>query len=104
MQPADVQALQCTPRACTVVQLSQAEFVPVAPIMATAGFYSPVPLPVPAKSTQTGWNTLTNATGLVAGSTTLGEELALLYRQDQIAASAFAAMLSYTWTGTAFTP
>jgi hypothetical protein len=37
----------------------------------------------------------TNTTGLVAGVTLLGDELSLLYRHDQIASSALAAMLSY---------
>ena len=41
---------------------------------------------------------------LVAGVTTLGDELSLVYRQDQIAASAFAAMLTWTWNGAAFAP
>jgi hypothetical protein len=39
---------------------------------------------------------LANTTGLVAGVIMPGDELSLLYRQDQIAASAFAAMLEWT--------
>ncbi len=87
-----------------MVQLNQVEFVPIGPIFAAAGFYLPSPLPVPANSTQTGWNRLTNTTGLVTGATMLGDELSLLYRQDQIAASAFAAMLQWTWNGSTFAP
>jgi hypothetical protein len=41
---------------------------------------------------------------LVAGETELGQELSLLYRQDQIAGSAYASMLTWTWNGTAFAP
>jgi hypothetical protein len=100
--PADLSALQCTPTACSIVQLSQVQFVPIGPILAAAGFYSQAPLPVPTNSAQTAWTTLTNTTGLVDGVTTLGDELSLLYRQDQIAASAFAAMLEWTWNGSTF--
>jgi hypothetical protein len=102
--PADLLALQCTPTSCAMVQLDNVEYVPLAAILATAGFYSPSPLPVPANSAQTAWTMLANITGLVAGGTTLGEELSLLYRQDQIAASAFAAMLTWTWNGSTFAP
>jgi hypothetical protein len=102
--PADLEAVQCTPTTEQIVQLSQVSFVPIAPILATAGFYSPSPFPVPANSTVTNWAWLTNVTGLVAGQTELGDELSLLYRQDQIAGSAFAAMLTWTWDGSAFSP
>ena len=102
--PSDLQAVQCTPATSAVIQLSQVQFVPIASILAAAGFYSPSPLPVPVNSTQSAWTRLTNTTGLVAGVTMLGDELSLLYRQDQIASSAFAAMLEWTWNGTAFAP
>lgn len=36
--------------------------------------------------------------GDVAGSTQLGDELSLPYRQDQINNSVFAAMLTWTWS------
>ncbi len=104
VEPADLLALQCTPTTCSVIQLSQVSYVPIGPIFAAAGFYSPSPLPVPANSTQNGWIVLANTTGLVTGVTMLGDELSLLYRQDQIAASAFAAMLEWTWDGSTFAP
>ncbi|MGO9931209.1 MAG: IPT/TIG domain-containing protein [Steroidobacteraceae bacterium] len=100
--PADLEAVQCTPTDSAIVQLNQVQFVPLAPILAAAGYYSAAPFPVPANSSQTSWAWLTNTTGLVAGVTMLGDELSLLYRQDQIAGSAFAAMLTWTWNGTAF--
>jgi hypothetical protein len=100
--PADLEALQCTPTSRTTVQLSQVEYVPIAPFFEVGGYYPPSPLPLPANSTQTSWAWMTNTTGLVAGITRLGDELSLLYRQDQIAASAFAAMLNWTWNGSAF--
>jgi len=104
VEPADLLALQCTPTTCSVIQLSQVSYVPIAPIFAAAGFYSPAPLPVPGNSAQTSWTVLANTTGLVTGVTMLGDELSLLYRQDQIAASAFAAMLEWTWNGNTFAP
>jgi hypothetical protein len=104
VEPADLLALQCTPMTCSVIQLSQVTYVPIAPIFAAAGFYSPSPLAAPANSTQTAWTVLANTTGLVTGVTMLGDELSLLYRQDQIAASAFASMLEWTWNGSTFAP
>jgi hypothetical protein len=100
--PADLDALQCTPTSSTTIQLSQVDFVPIAPFFEVAGYYPPSPLPPPVNSTQTSWAWMTNTTGLVAGVTRLGDDLALLYRPDQIAASAFAAMLNWTWNGRAF--
>lgn len=100
--PMDFLAVQCTPSSQQIIQVNQISVVPLAPILAAAGFYSTSPFPVPPNSTSTTWALFTNVTGLVAGETTLGQELSLLYRQDQIAASAFAASLSWTWNGTAF--
>jgi IPT/TIG domain-containing protein len=99
---ADLQAVQCTPTSSAIVLLSQVEFVPITPVLAAAGYYSASPFPVPASTAQTAWATFTNTTGLVSGVTKLGDELNLLYRQDLIAGSAFAAMLNWTWNGTAF--
>ena len=61
-------------------------------------------VPVPANSTDLSSARLANTTGLVAGVTQLGDELSLLYRQDQINNSVFASMLTWTWNGTAFAP
>lgn len=102
--PEDVVALQGTPAGTALADFSQLEFVPVAPILAASGFSSAPPLPIPANTNQTSWAALTNTTGLVAGVTQLGDELSLLYRQDQIAASVFATMLNWTWNGTTFAP
>jgi hypothetical protein len=104
--PADYDAVKCTQTSQTTVRLTQAAFVEIAPILATQGYYSPSPIPVPPNSAapdQT-WPVLTNTTGLVAGSTQLDDELSLLYRPDQIARSVFAAMLAWTWNGQTFAP
>jgi hypothetical protein len=100
--PMDFQAVECTPTLQQIVQVNQVSVVPIAPILAAAGFYSASPFPAPPNSNSTMWAMLTNVTGLVAAQTTLGQELSLVYRQDQIAASAFAAMLTWTWNGTTF--
>jgi hypothetical protein len=76
----------------------------LAPVLANAGFYHASPLPQPATPTDYAWTRLTNVTGLVSGTTLLGDELALLYPPAAIAASAFAPMVTYTWNGTSFTP
>lgn len=100
--PANYDALECTTTTSTTVTLSAASFIMLAPILAAAGFYPAAPLPVPANSTDTSWATLTNITGLQAGTTKLGDELALLYDSQTIASSVFATMLGWTWNGTAF--
>jgi hypothetical protein len=102
--PADLEAVQCTPAAEQLVPLNEASFVPVGPILASAGFYSSSPFPVPANNTDNSWAWFTNIAGLIPGETELGDELSLLYRQDQIAASAYASMLTWTWNGTTFAP
>lgn len=80
----------------------ESPYVFIGPTLANAGFYPAFPVPIPANTTATAWPFLTNTTGLIAGVTRLGDELSLLYRQDQIAASVFASMLNWTWNGTSF--
>lgn len=76
--------------------------VPLGPVLQAAGFYPVSPLPTPTTRTDTTWTRFTNTTGLIAGSTTLGSELGLLYDSGTIAASAFAAAVGTVWNGTAF--
>jgi hypothetical protein len=100
--PDNYDALQIVGAAVITVALNNAQLVKVAPLLAGAGFYPTAPFPVPASPTDIAWTRLSNLTGLVAGKTTLGDELALLYTPSLIAASAFAPALGYTWTGTNF--
>ena len=95
-------ALQCTATSCTPVALSNAQFVPLAPILATAGFYPTSPLPTPTALGQAGWGHFTNITGLVAGQTKLGDELAQIYPWSQIVESVYAAALNWLWNGSRF--
>jgi len=97
-------ALECDPTACSFVAAAGAQLIPVGPPLATAGFYPASPLPEPADNTDHAWSRFTNVTGLIAGTTKLGDELALLYDQPTIGNSAFASMLHWTWNGTAFAP
>jgi hypothetical protein len=100
--PADYDALQCTPTTATTVPLAHASFVPLAPVLAAAGFYQSSPPPQPASSLDRSWATFTNITGLVAGETLLSDELLLLHQPSDIAASVFASLLNAVWNGTTF--
>jgi hypothetical protein len=100
--PDNYEALQIAGAAINKVALNNANLVKLAPLLANAGFYPASPLPAPTSPTDIAWTRLANTTGLVAGTTKLGDELALLYTPSLIAASAFAAALGYTWDGANF--
>jgi IPT/TIG domain len=102
--PANYDALQVSGSSIATISLTGASLVMVAPLLANAGFYPASPFPAPATPTDTAWARLTNITGLVAGSTSYGDELALLYSPSVIAASALAPALGYVWNGTVFAP
>ena len=75
----------------------------VAPIMAAAGWIHPTPVVAPTSLAERGTLVLfVNLTGLVAGETTLGAELGLLYPPAAIARSAFATVAGSVWDGSAF--
>lgn len=100
--PDNYEALQIAGTTVTKVPLNNTSLVKLAPLLAGAGFYPAVPLPAPASATDIAWTRLANITGLVAGTTALGDELALLYPPSLIAASAFASALGYHWDGANF--
>ena len=102
--PASYDVLVCTATACTPVPVATGRYVPIAPLLASAGFYPPSPLPQPTSQASADWARFTNITGLVPGVTKLGDELALLYNWGSINHSAFASALHWTWNGTAFVP
>lgn len=101
--PADWEVLTCDASSRTSVTAAGARFVPVAPILAAAGFYPASPLPLPESENSTGWARFTNRTGLVSGQSRLGDELALIYPAAEIAASTFTTGLNRVWNGTVFT-
>jgi len=94
-------------RASTTAVASDApapyRFLEVAPILADAGWIHPEPLDLPVSRTQRGnlvrW---VNLTGLIAGETTLGQELNLLYTPAAVARSALAGFIGWTWDGSRF--
>lgn len=102
--PANYDALQISGSSIATISLTGASLVMVAPLLAGAGFYSASPFPAPTTPTDSAWARLTNITGLVAGTTAYGDELALLYPASVIAASALAPALGYVWNGTVFAP
>lgn len=92
----------CDPTTCTQSTVTAA-FVELDPILATAGWHRAAPLapPVTAADSQ-GWNTWTNVTGLVPGTSSVGGELRLMYSLGQIAASVVRELQDLVWDGTAF--
>jgi hypothetical protein len=72
------------------------------PILNAAGWYRLTPIDTNALDVPASWARLVNITGLVAGTTTYGDELRLLYRPEQIAASSLSTVQGFTWNGTAF--
>jgi hypothetical protein len=101
--PANYDALQCTETSCSIVTVTNGQYVPVEPLLANAGFYPASSLPQPTSTTSTTWAHFTNITGLVPGVTKLGDEMSLLYNLSVINHSAFASALNWTWNGTKFT-
>jgi IPT/TIG domain len=100
--PGNYDAVKCTPTTSSTVSLTGASFVPLAPILATAGFYPASPLPLPNNSTQIAWATFTNISGLTAGVSRLGDELSLLYNAETISSSSLAAVIDWVWNGSAY--
>jgi hypothetical protein len=100
--PANYDAITYTATTSGTTALVNASLVPLAPILAVAGFYPASPLPQPANTTQTAWALLTNVTGLVAGTTRVGDELSLLYNAQTIVNSTLASITDWVWDGSAF--
>lgn len=93
----------CDATACTQATVNDA-FLQVGPLLEAAGWHQATPLAAPVSSTDTrGWNRWDNVTGLVAGESTFGAELRLLYSLGQIAASSVRERQDWVWDGTAFT-
>jgi hypothetical protein len=78
-------------------------FLEVGPVLEAAGWHQATPLTAPVSTADDkGWNRYDNLTGLVAGQSTVGEELRLLYSLGQIAASSMRERQDWVWNGTAF--
>lgn len=78
-------------------------YLDLAPLLSAAGWHHPAPVQPPSDLGHRGTLVeLVNFTGLIAGETTLGEELALLYPPAAIARSAFATSADLVWNGQQF--
>jgi hypothetical protein len=102
--PQQWSALACNATTCTVSPPPAAgrQYVPVAPVLATAAFVPAVAGYQPTSAVDYGWARFNNIAGLVPGVTTLGSELVLLYPQSTIATSALASVTGNTWNGATF--
>ena len=99
---ANWEAYQCDQTTCSTINVTDAKYLPLAPILANAGFYPLTQNPVPQNKNDAIWATFTNITGLVPGNTTLGSELALLHSATDISQSIFASRLHWIWNGKEF--
>ena len=96
-------AWKCDPTACTE-STADRKYLPLSPILNAAGWYQPA-VTAPATLAAPGnWARWTNVTGLVAGVSTLGDELTLRFARAEIAASSLRDALSWVWDGTTFGP
>lgn len=92
----------CDAVACTQAVVNGA-YVDLDPVLAVAGWHRPAPLSAPASLSDTkDWHIWQNVTGLVAGESTFGAELRLLYSLGQIAASSVRERQDWVWNGTTF--
>jgi hypothetical protein len=76
--------------------------MPIDSFTNAAGFTSQSAPSIPNSRHELSWGRLTNTSGLLAGVSQLGDELAAVWPQRQIERSAFAKHLDRTWSGTAF--
>jgi hypothetical protein len=92
---------RCDADSCEKVGVTD-RCIPLGPILNAAGWYQG-PLLAPVRRGQEGgWERWTNVTGLVVGRSTLGEELALVHTQADIARSALRDLQGHRWDGTTF--
>jgi hypothetical protein len=86
-----------------VDRLIEARLAPVGPIFEVAGWYHPRPAALPTSAVVGGSLVrFHNVTGLLAGDTTLGEELLALHPAAEIARSAYGPLVGRVWDGAAF--
>jgi hypothetical protein len=81
-----------------------ATLLPIETVLTGSGLSAVRPITVPSGRGDLSWARLAALGGLLPGVTRLGDELALVYTDRQIAASAIATMVNWIWDGTSFTP
>ncbi|MFI8659731.1 hypothetical protein ACIGKR_07045 [Rhodococcus qingshengii] len=92
----------CDATTCTQSTVTAA-FVDLDPVLAAAGWHRSAPLSAPVSlGDAKDWNVWTNVTGLIAGTSTVGSELRLLFSAGQIAASSVREVQDLVWDGTEF--
>lgn len=97
-------AVRADATSATEDPVATVRYLMVAPVLEAQGWYHPELLAPPASLTDRGSLVrLVNRTGLVAGETTLGSELALLYTAAEIGRSALAGHVHAVWDGDTFT-
>ncbi|MCL3862268.1 hypothetical protein [Actinotalea sp. K2] len=100
----DWELWSCDDAQCTQQTVTGA-FIEVEPVLAAGGWHRAGDLQAPTTRSDDGaWHTFTNVTGLVAGSTSAGEELRLLHPVGVLAASSIRERLDWVWDGHAFAP
>jgi hypothetical protein len=95
-------ALRATEASVTEEPPAQRQYIPIAPILADAGWYPGSSLA--SIDFRRSLIRFTNITGLIPGKTKLGDELSLLYPQSVIMNSLLADKISWIWNGTSFVP
>nr|WP_281721119.1 hypothetical protein [Nitrosomonas nitrosa] len=100
----DYEAIQCDASSCTAIAMANSLYVPLTPILGAAGFYPLSSASDPSTSLDTSWSRFQNVTGLVAGVSTLGDELRLLFDAATISGSVFNTRLAWVWDGLQFSP
>jgi hypothetical protein len=101
LSAADWSVWTCTASACSQTTVNET-YLPIGPVLSVAGWHQG-PVAVPSSATQQGtWSRWTNVTGLVAGTSTVGAELTLLYAAGEIAQSTLREQLDWVWDGSAF--
>lgn len=101
--PARWTAWSCDGTSCQEEAVDNRAFFPLTPLFNEAGWFQLAPPTNPTSLVRPGtWARWVNITGLVPGVTRFGDELALVFPQVQIVASAWSDQLGAVWDGTAF--
>lgn len=79
-------------------------YLPLAPLLNAAGWYQPTPDAPQTLGAPGTWSRWVNTTGLIAGVSRYGDELAERFTPAQIAASALRDRLDWRWNGEEFAP
>jgi hypothetical protein len=102
LTPASWSLWSCTSASCTQTAVTNS-YQDLTPLFNAAGWYTAAPIAPPVSAASPGlWSHWINITGLVAGATTFGDELELLYSTGAIAASIVRSALDWVWNGTSF--